>query len=117
MLSSFFLEIRTGVDYPPADYDAAAGRLAHMMVTVLSDAQTLNTLTHDAPRDACRTELEVSLEPCLAGRELVGKAVVDLHAPEKVGLDKSKLSKLLKARPEADEWPKMKIAKKAVPQA
>lgn len=116
MLSSYFLEFHTGCDYQCVDYDAAAGRLVHMCVAILSDPQHVQALTHDAERTVCHSEVEVGLEPGADGaRELVAKAVVDIVAPKAVKFDKSKLTKLMKARPEADEWKAMKVYKKQVP--
>ena len=116
MLSSYFLELRTGTDYTVDDYDPAAGRLTHMCVSLLSNTQSVQSLTHDALRESCHSEVEVGLEPMAdGGRELVAKAVVDIVAPQPVKFDKSKFTKLLKARPEFDEWKSMKIYKKMVP--
>ena len=117
MLSSYFIELRTNADYTKDTYDAAAGRLAGLLVNVLSSTTNINDLTHDSPRETCASEIEVCLEPSGLDRELVGRAVVDIHAPEKVGFDKSLLSKLIKADSTAAEWPKLKIMKKAVPAA
>jgi hypothetical protein len=63
-----------------------------------------------------QSEIEVGLEAHPAGgRELVGKAVVDMVAAEKIKLDKKKLTSLIKAAPFASLWPAMKVFKKAVP--
>lgn len=116
MLSSYFIELRTGTDYAEDAYDAAAGRLVHMCVALLSDQQSVRSLTHDAERESCHSQIEVGLEPAFDGsRELVAKAVVDIVAPQSVKFDKSKFTKLLKARPESDEWKSMKIFKRMVP--
>ena len=45
---------------------------------------------------------------------MIGKAVLDLTADDKVKLDKGKLTKVLKRLAETEEWPLMKINKKAV---
>ena len=116
MLSSYFIEIKTGVDYSVDTYDAAAGRMTAMLVSILSDPGHMNALTHDEPRESCHSEVEVSLEEvdgCM--RELIAKVVVDITADNPVKFDKSKWTKLIKARPEADEWKKMKIFKRQVP--
>lgn len=115
MLSSYFIEIRTNTDYTLADYDAAAGRLVSMLVALLADSSTITSVTHDAPRESCHSELEVTLESNDDGRELVGKAVIDIIANEPVKFDKSRWTKLVKASPEAEEWKKMKINKRQVP--
>ena len=116
MLSSYFLELHTGTDYTVDDYDAAAGRLTQMCVSILCNSESIQSLTHDADRESCHSEIEVGLETMPdGGRELVAKTVVDIVAPTSVKFDKSKLTKLLKARPEFDEWKAMKIYKKMVP--
>ena len=116
MLSSYFIELHTGTDYEQDEYDAAAGRLCAMLVSIVSDAPTMSALTYNATRTSCHTEVEISLEPIDAGRELVAKAVVDITGDELIKLDKSKLTKLLKAHRHFDEWKKMKVLKKQVPQ-
>lgn len=113
MLSSYFLEMRTGCDYTADDYDAAAGRLINMLTALLSDKEHLDTLTHGAEHHTCHSEIEVELEG--TPRELVAKVVVDVVASVPVKFDKAKWTKLVKARPESDEWKKMKINKRQVP--
>ena len=116
MLSSYFIELRTGTDYNQDAYDDAAGRMVHMCVALLSDAQSMQSLTHTVTKESCHSEVEVGLEPAAdGGRELVAKAVIDIVAPTMVKFDKSKFTKLLKARPEFDEWKAMKIFKRMVP--
>ena len=114
MLSSYFVELRTGCDYTLDTYDAAAGRLLHMVTSLLADSKNIASLTHDAIRDSCHSEVEVMLEEG-EKRELVAKVVVDITADEHVKFDKSKWTKMIKARPESDEWKKMKINKRMVP--
>lgn len=114
LLSSYYVAVHTGVDYTPDTYDEAAGTLVNTLTTLFADLKTLQSLAGTAVTSAS-TEIEVSLEEGGGGRELVGKAVVDLMAAEKLKFDKSRLSKLIKATPEADLWPSMKIAKKLVP--
>ena len=116
MLSSYYLEVHTGTDYGRDTYDAAAGRLVGMCVTILSSADHMNALTHDAERESCHSEVEVNLETTPEGRELVAKVVVDIVAPQPVKLDKAKLTKLFKAHPVSDEWKGMKVYKKMIPQ-
>lgn len=115
MLNSYYIELRTGSDYSTDAYDAAAGRLSQLAVTILSDPTTISSLTKDAPRDSCRSEVEITLEQGPVGRELVAKALVDVTSGGKVAFDKGKLTKLIKANAAADEWPHMKVIKKAVP--
>ena len=114
-LSSYYLAVHTGVDYAADDYDAAAGSLANLLTDVLSSRQSLSQITHNTPLLSATSEIEVSLDESSEGRELVGKAVLDMLAPAKVKLDKAKFSKLIKAHAEAERWPQLKIAKRLVP--
>ena len=112
--SAYYIAVHTGVDYNEDTYDAAAGRLVAMLTGLLADHETLTTLTGTEEFTA-HTEMEVSLEDSVECRALVASAVVDLTAETKLKLDKAKLTKMIKARPQAEEWPAMKIAKKAAP--
>lgn len=111
MLSSYFIEINTGQDYARADYDQAAGRLAALLVSVLSDRETMDTLTHMAPRETCSSEIEISLEDS----QLLGRAVVDIVSSERVKLDKGALTKLFRNHEISKAWPGMRVAKRHVP--
>ena len=114
-VSTYYVAVHTGTDYPLEAYDAAAGKLVAMLVDVLSDRTVIAQLTHDTPLQTTAVEVEVGLEEHEGGRELVGKAVMDIMAEEKVKLDKGRLSKIFKARSELQDWPAMKVLKKAVP--
>ena len=109
MVSTYFIEVHTGTDYGPEEYDEAAGRLAGVLVSVLADKDHIDALTYKAPRDSCISSIEISMEG--EERELVAKAVVDITSEKAVKFDKSLLSRLLKER--TDEW-KLKVTKKAV---
>ena len=115
MLSAYFLEVRTQTDYSADEYDAAAGRLAGLLVSILSDAESIRVLTHDAERTTCVSEVEVSLEAGEGSRELVAKVVVDMTGPQPIKFDKSKWTKMVKAHTACEEWPKISLRKKQVP--
>mgnify|MGYP006180748047 CR=1 FL=1 len=112
-VSTYYVAVHTGVDYPPDAYDEAAGSMVSVLTTLFADATALSQLT-GAEFESASTEIEVSLEEGSEGRELVGKAVLDLMAIDKLKLDKGRLSKLIKSTAD-DRWPNMKIAKKLVP--
>ena len=114
LTSSYLIHVYTGTDYDPSQDDAAAGSILAMFTDLLSSRGTISTLTHHTNIDSCTSEVEISMEPTLDGRELVGKAVVDISARSKVKFDKAKLSKLIKAHPAADAWPHLKVSKNAV---
>ena len=111
MLSSYFLEVRTGAYYDAAAYQEAANRLAVCTSAILNDTPSLNTLTHSAPRTECTSEMEIMMDE----HELVMRALVDITAPDRVTFDKGKFSKMVRSKLEIDEWPKLKVSKKAVP--
>ncbi len=115
MLSTYYLELRTGMDYTALEYDKAAGRLVNMITAILSNSEHITALVHTAERTSCNSEIEVMLDTAENGtRELVAKVVVDVEAEVAVRFDKGKWTKLLKARPESDEWPNPKIIKRQV---
>lgn len=113
MISSYYVEVRTGEDYDTETYDAGAGRLGVMLTTLFADAEAVTQLTKE--HSSCKAELEIGLEQTAGGRELVAKAVVDVTAEDRVPFDKGKFTKMLKAHPESEEWPKMRVVKKQVP--
>ena len=111
MLSSYFIELRTNTQITVEDYDAAAGKLSNLLVSVLADTPSMNALTSDTLRDSCHSEIEIGLEE----GELVAKVVVEISGPNPVPLAKAKLNHLLRARPEADDWKGFKLTKRQVP--
>ena len=110
-MQSFFIHVSTGTDYDRATYDAAAGRLTGVVVNVLSHSKAIDDLTGNVTRAACHADIEVSLED----HELTVKAVVDIESESKVKFDKGKFTRMLKEQDAAIEWPKLKVAKRAVP--
>jgi len=90
--SSYLVTVHTGTSFSPEDYAAAAGT----MVNALQDTFTakMPSLTKRAVMETCHTEAEVAMEET----GLVGKCVIDITAEGRVPLDKSNLSRLLKAQ-------------------
>ena len=85
-------------------------RVGHMYILftqLLTDTDRVYAMTHTEKLTSVHSELQVSHES--AG--LVGKCVVDIEAPERVQLDKSRLSVFLKAN---SRWPSMRVEKKGV---
>tara|TARA_B100001250_G_C19815924_1_gene798382 strand:- start:6004 stop:6402 length:399 start_codon:yes stop_codon:yes gene_type:complete len=113
-LSSYLIHVYTGEDYDVDAYDKAAGRLLSLFTDLLSHRGNVETLTHHADIESCASEVEISMEPTPEGRELVGKAVIDISAQSKVKFDKAKLSKMIKAHSASGDWPHLKVAKNAV---
>tara|TARA_Y100000768_G_scaffold383479_1_gene365711 strand:+ start:314 stop:661 length:348 start_codon:yes stop_codon:yes gene_type:complete len=111
-VTSYYIALHTGTDYSVDEYHAAAGRLMQLLVSLMSDKETLHSLTTPVPTHT-KCEIEVLLEPTASGRELVCRAVLDLHC-EKAKFDKARFSKLVRAHESALEWPDLKIAKRTV---
>ena len=114
VLSSYLIHVYTGEDYDSDAYDKAAGQLLALFTDLLSQRGTIHTLTHHADLESCASEIEIGMEATPEGRELVGKAVIDISASSKVKFDKAKLSKMIKAHSAAEAWPQLKVAKNAV---
>tara|TARA_B100001250_G_C19214813_1_gene535230 strand:- start:95 stop:499 length:405 start_codon:yes stop_codon:yes gene_type:complete len=114
VLSSYLIHVYTGEDYDADAYDKATGQLLTLLTDLLSHRGTIHNLTHHADVESCASEIEICMEPTPEGRELVGKAVIDISAPSKVKFDKAKLSKMIKAHSASEAWPQLKVAKNAV---
>ena len=113
--SSFFLAMNTGTDCPLADYDADAGELMAIAVSILSNRESMESILTPNTFTTLKSEVEVALIPGGDTRELVCRALVDVDAPKSVKLDKGKLSRLWKGRELAQKWPEMKVSKRVVP--
>ena len=108
-VTSYYIGILTNHTYTPDTYPTAAGELLSTLHTIFGTQTTATTLTK--PSSALRhfhTEVEISHD---AHMGLVAKCVIDLTGEQRIQLDKSKLSSLLKAN---TDYPKMKIEKRAV---
>ena len=110
--TSYWIGLNTGVGYASDTYDEAAGMLVNMLTALLTDTAVLKQITHNAEISSAMAEIEVKLDE----GALVGQAVLDMIGPSKIQLDKTKLSRLIKAREETDLWPKLTIRKKRVPE-
>jgi hypothetical protein len=107
MRSTFYVALHTRTSYDLNAYTTAAGTLVNLFQDIFLDRDSIAHVTKDAPLTACHSNVEVVHED--AG--LVGRLVVDMDAPVRVQLEKSKLTALLKA---GGHWPGMKVEKRAV---
>ena len=112
-MSSYFIAVQTMQDYTVEEYAEVSQRMASLLEDVFGNSQILSQITNGAEYESCQVDIEVALEG--EKRQLLGKAVLDFMGPYKVKLDKPKLSKILKARPEVELWPLLKVAKRLVP--
>lgn len=106
--SSFYVAVRTSEFPSPADYPSLAGQLVNMYCAVFTDPEAIAMLTKQAQFTSFKTEVEVSMED----DGLTAAAVIDMEGPTRIGLDKTKLSRLLKAK---SPFEKVKVEKRAAP--
>ncbi len=90
--STYFLGIRTGLKPDPTTYQEHAQGLVEHLQCILEDLPTVQALTRMSPF----TNFETSVEVRMDSGELCAAAVVDIDAPGKVQLDKTKFSRLVK---------------------
>jgi hypothetical protein len=98
--SSFFVSLYAPGPVAPEEY---------IMQDLFTSKAKIAALTKGAPLSGFHTELDVSQTE---DGGLLGRAVVDIQAEVRVGLDKTKLSKELK---NAAPWKNCKVEKRAVP--
>ena len=107
MKTSYYIACYTKCKCTPEEYEEEAEKLKALFTQLLTDTDRVYAMTHTEKLTSVHSELQVSHES--AG--LVGKCVVDIEAPERVQLDKSRLSVFLKAN---SRWPSMRVEKKGV---
>lgn len=110
-LSTYLVSVQTNATYNREEYDAAAEKLEGMMQGVFGSEGTMADVCPVTSAENAEYNVELEIEHEEGG--LIGRALVDILAPMKVTLDKARLSKVIKARPEASAWPAMKILKRA----
>ena len=105
--TSFFVSLSTPQTFDAAEYREQASLMANVFISIFADPEKMRVLTKKVPLTCCHTEVEVSQQD-----GLIGRAVVDLESDVRVGLDKTKLSQMLKS---SAAWPEMKVEKRLVP--
>jgi len=110
-LSTYLVTLQTNTTYNCEEYDAAAIKLEAMLQGVFGSEATMADVCPVTSAENAEYNVELEIEHEANG--LTGRALIDILAPMKVSLDKAKLSKVIKARPEASTWPLMKILKRA----
>jgi len=106
--TSFFISLSTPEQFDAEAYTEQAGRMANVFNNIFADADKIAVLTRKVLLSSCHTEVEVSHSE----NGLLGRAVVDIESEARVGLDKTKLSQMLKS---AGLWSDMKVEKRLVP--
>jgi phosphohistidine phosphatase SixA len=107
--TSFFICLSTSDTFEGEEYTKQAGRMSNIFTEIFTNSEKILLLTHKAPLTGCHTELDVSQDET----GLKCAAVVDFTSSKKVTIDKTKLSKMLKAE---GKWSNMKVEKKVVPE-
>ena len=107
MKSTFYIAVYTKQKFDPEEYALEAGKVRLAFEGVFTDRDKILTICKNAEIAQCHSEVEVAHDE----QGLVGKCVVDVEAPGRVQLDKTKLTSLLKR---VADWPGMKIEKRAV---
>jgi hypothetical protein len=105
--TSFFVSLSTPQTFGAAEYPEQASLMANVFTSIFADSEKMRVLTKKVPLTCCHTEVEVSQQS-----GLIGRAVVDLESTVRVGLDKTKLSQMLKS---SAAWSEMKVEKRLVP--
>ncbi len=106
--TSFFVSLSTSEHFDEKAYMEQAVVMANVFNSIFTDADKIAVLTKKVQLSSCHTEVEVSHSE----GGLLGRAVVDFESEARVGLDKTKLSQMLKS---AGTWADMKVEKRLVP--
>ena len=112
-LVTYYVALRTGVNYTPTDYIEKAGALLQLYMDIMNTPDSVSKMVK-GHADEVHSEITVKLEHTGGSEwELILEAAVDVqgeHSP--LGkLDKSKLSAAIKAH-DLNEWPLMRVEKK-----
>ena len=109
----FYIGVVSKHDPGAEQYMEQANALKTCFYSILTDSETIRTLTRGAELASCHSECEVV---CDEADGIVGRCVVSMESEQKVSIDKTKFTTLMKkALSEAGiVWPKMKIEKKAL---
>ena len=105
--SGFFVSLATPDGFDADAYAEQAGLMANVFAGILGDASKIAVLTKNAPLSSCHSEVEVA-QP---DGKLVGRAVIEFEADQRVTLDKTRLSQMLKS---AAPWKNCKVEKRAL---
>ena len=91
------------------DYKTEAQTMKGVLMNIFTDSVHIAEVTKQAELQSCHTEIEISVTPY---ENLVARSVIDMEAENRVQIDKSALTKLIR---KAVPWKNVKIEKRAVP--
>ena len=106
--TSFFVSLSAPVGYEKEAYTEQAGIMANVFASILGDTAKIAVLTKNVSLTGCHSEVDVMQ---LQEGKLIGRAVVEFEAEERVTLDKTRLSQMLRS---AAPWKNCKVEKRAV---
>lgn len=108
MKSSYYIALRTNVKFTPDEYHHESGMLAKAIQDVLGSSDNVAHISKAAAISKIHTEVEISHD---VESGMVAKCVVDMEAPSRVYIDKSKLTSLMKS---ATDFTGMKVEKRMI---
>jgi hypothetical protein len=103
---SWVIEVSSGQECTEADYDTVAGQMCNVLVTALTNTETVQGLTVCNEWQSCDSEIEVSYN----GESVVGTALMDMSCA-KASLTKPRL--LAALREAAPQWPDLSVSKRS----
>tara|TARA_R100000951_G_scaffold100430_1_gene91244 strand:- start:21 stop:413 length:393 start_codon:yes stop_codon:yes gene_type:complete len=110
MKTSFFVSL-SAAEWGDT-YAEEAGKMANVFVDIFSDAAKIAVLTKNVELSMCHSEVDVGLDdPESPEAKLVGRAVIEFEAENRVTFDKTRLSQMLRS---AAPWKNCKVEKRAV---
>ena len=105
MKTSYFISL-TAADWGE-DYKVQAGMMANVFVDILSDSTKIASITKNVELSKCHSEVDVGLDES----KLVGRAVIEFEAENRVNLDKTKLSQMMRS---IAPWSRCKVEKRTI---
>lgn len=103
----YFISLSTAEGFSVEAYTQEAGMMANVFASIFTDTAKIAALTKNARLNGSHAEVDVA-QP---DGKLVGRAVLEFDADERVPLDKTRLSQMLKS---AAPWKSCKVEKRAL---
>lgn len=104
--SAYLVTLSTNELFTADEYQQEAGHLLNLVQGIVQDTKKLSKLTRSAQLTACHTEAEIAQDET----GLTAHCVIEMEGPEKVALDKTKLTAMVRA---AAKWPRLTVTKRS----
>ena len=101
------MSLTTAQGFEVEAYTEQAGIMANMFASIFGDTAKIAKLTKNAALTGCHTDVDVMQSE----DKLIGRALVEFEAEDRVILDKTRLSQMLK---NDAPWKNCKVEKRAV---